>query len=180
MLLTEEEKTARLSRAYSGGLNIPKSMNRATMALFWEHRYACRWKERGITPVYNLGYTDHDGTLSMPQIYLQCVSEREAALVLLGSWAHWKRLMATDWFMKHLTKWREDKLEQDGELGIEVIREQASKGNVQAAKYLDQLRRNKKEPPQPQAKAKAPKAVPQDSKLVDEFIARSRAHIKDM
>lgn len=140
MLVTDEWKKERLSRAYSGELNVPESMNRATQAMFWEHRHGVRWKERGIVPIYNLGYKDHNGTLSMRQIYLQCTTEYEAAMVLLGRWDHWERLCNTPWFPAHLEKWKEEKAIQEGALGRNTILELAAKGNLSAAKYLDQER----------------------------------------
>ena len=154
MLVTEEWKQERLKRAYAGQLNIPDHMNRATQALFWEFRNKVRWKERGIVPQYNLSYKDHDGTLSMRQIYLQCATEYEAALVLLGRWDHWEKLCNTPWFPKHIEKWRAEKAARDGDLGRSKIVEAAHAGNLQAAKYLDQESKT----PQPKREKKPTKA----------------------
>lgn len=139
MLVTEEWKKARLERAYSGELNVPENMNRATQALFWEFRQAVRWEERGITPTYNLGRKDKEGTLSMYQIYMQCDSEYEAAMVLLGNYQHWEKLLKAPWFIKKVDQWRREKLVKDAAMGRGCLVNAAANGNVSAAKYLDQL-----------------------------------------
>lgn len=154
MLVTDEWKQERLKRAYAGELNIPKHMNRATQALFWEFRNKVRWKERDIIPQYNLSFTDHDDTLSMRQIYMQCTTEYEAAMVLLGRWDHWEKLCNTPWFPKHIEKWRAEKAARDGDLGRSKIVEAAQAGNLNAAKYLDQ----ESKVPQPKRKKKPAEA----------------------
>lgn len=170
MYLEEKEFKRRLKRGYSGQLNVPKNLNRATQALFWEFRHQCRWKQRGFVPVYNLSMRDHDDTLSMPQIYIQCHTEYEAAMVLLGNWEHWERLTATEWFQKHLEKWRALKLKKDGDMGHAKIVELAQRGNVSAAKYLDQkaakqqhkVERPKKKPQSETAEVEHPATVDED------------------
>jgi hypothetical protein len=147
MLLTEQEKKARLQRAFSGLRNVPDKLHRATQALFWEHRHASRWKEKGIIPVYNLSKRDHDDTLSMQQIYFQCASEYEAAMVLLGDWEHWERLTSCKWFQPHLCKWRQEKARRDSHMGRSKIIELAEQGNLAAAKYLDQNKETHEELP---------------------------------
>lgn len=136
MLLTEEEKKARLSRAFSGHRNVPKKLHRATQALFWEKRHSSRAKQKGFLPIYNLSKRDHDGTLSMPQIYFQCTSEYEAAMVLLGDWEHWEKLVKCTWFQPYLEKWRNEKDRRDNAIGQGKIVELAAAGNLAAAKYL--------------------------------------------
>lgn len=138
MLLTAEEKKARLSRAFSGLRNVPEKLHRGTQALFWEHRHACRAAQKGFHPVYNLSMRDHDDTLSMAQIYFQCSSEYEAGLVLLGDYDHWIKLAQCKWFQKHLGKWRKQKAEREAHMGRSKIIELAQQGNLAAAKYLDQ------------------------------------------
>ena len=144
MLLTDDIKKAKLKRAYEGFRNVPEKLHRATQALFWEHRHACRWKQKNFHPPYNLSKRDHDDTLSMQQIYFQCSSEYEAALVLLGDWEHWEKLSNTKWFKPHLEKWRNEKDRREQALGRGKIIELANEGNLQACKYLDQLNNSKK------------------------------------
>lgn len=140
MLLTDNDKKERLNRAFSGFRNVPEKLHRATQAIFWEHRHACRAAQKGFSPVYNLSKRDHDSTLSMAQIYFQCSSEYEAGLVLLGDWEHWEKLTACKWFKPHLMKWREEKARRESSMGRSKIIELAEQGNLAAAKYLDQSR----------------------------------------
>ena len=138
MLLTEEIKKVRLTRAYSGERNVPDKLQRATQALFWEHRHACRWKEKNFHPPYNLGKKDHDDTLSMSQIYFQCPSEYDAALILLGDWDHWEKLISCGWFMPHILKWRAEKARRDTAMARSLIMNGAAHGDRHWIKYLDQ------------------------------------------
>ena len=142
MLLTEDFKKDRLKRAYSGFRNVPEKLHRATQALFWEHRHACRWKKKNFHPPYNLGKKDHDDTLSMAQIYFQCPSEYEAALILLGDWEHWEKLTSCGWFMPHILKWRAEKAQRDAAMARGLIADGAAKGDRHWIKYLDQQHTN--------------------------------------
>ena len=47
---------------------------------------------------------------SARKIYLEQedVTEYKAAIALLGSWRHWKRLCECSWFQSHLKEWREE------------------------------------------------------------------------
>lgn len=146
MLLTDNDKKERLNRAFSGIRNVPEKLHRATQALFWEHRHACRAAQKGFTPVYNLSKRDHDDTLSMAQLYFQCSSEYEAGLILLGDWQHWEKLTACKWFKPHLLKWREEKARRESSMGRSKIIELAEQGNLAAAKYLDQSKLNEVQP----------------------------------
>ena len=136
MLLTEEEKKKRWEAAYTSGSHLPKNMRRATMALFWEHRHKVRWQQRGITPLFTLKPYDNNDCLSFPQLYFQCNSEYEFAMVVLGDWKHWERLKETDWFKPLLEEWEREKIERDIAYGRAKIRELAAKGNLSACKYL--------------------------------------------
>lgn len=136
MLLSKAEKDKRLKAAMSGQIHIPKRMHRATQALFWEYRHNVRWKERGITPLFNLSKQDKNDTLSMYQLYMQCASDYEAALVILGNWDHWKKLCATPWFPRHLEKWRADRDERLQFLAQETVVNALLNGNITAAKHV--------------------------------------------
>lgn len=111
-----------------GKLPIPENMDKATAALFWEKRHTSAVEERGLTSMYNLGTRDHDGTLSMYQIYMQCATEYEAAIVLLGSLTHWKLLLECKWFQPHIEQWRKDMALRDEAIGRQALLMAASKG----------------------------------------------------
>ena len=136
MILTPEEKKKRWEAAYAGEIHVPKNLHRATMALFWELRHKCHAKTRGITPVFNMSMRDHDDTLSFPQLYFQCESDYEAAMVILGSWTHWERLCRSEWFAEKLAEWQEEKAERDKAFARAKIKELANNGNLAACKYL--------------------------------------------
>lgn len=151
MKLTKKQLDDRFEAGLSGDIHVPASMNRATAALFWEKRHDVRWKERGITPIFNMSMKDHNGTLSFGQLYLQCSSDYQAALVILGKWEHWERLLNTKWFPPYLQKLKEQKVLYDEALACAKLQEQAHKGNVTALRYL--LSRDKSNNPAPKPKA---------------------------
>jgi len=154
MLLTQEEKKARWEAAYAGDIHVPKTMHRATMALFWELRHKVHYKKRNITPVFNFSMKDHDGTLSFPQLYFQCESDYEAAMVILGSWKHWEKLTNTAWFAEKLAQWKEEKEQRDKAHARAKIKELVNSGNLAACKYVagggleDEPRKKPKEKPE--------------------------------
>lgn len=113
---------------HKGKLPIPEHMDRATAALFWEKRHTSAVEERGLTSIYNLGTRDHDGTLSMYLIYMQCTTEYEAALVLLGSLIHWNLLLECKWFKPHIEQWRKDMAYRDESIGRQALLMAAAKG----------------------------------------------------
>ena len=159
MILTPEEKKRRWEAAYAGDVHVPKNMRRATLALFWEKRHECRWKERGITPLFNLSLKDHDDTLSFPQLYFQCESDYEAAMVILGSWKHWELLTGRPWFAELLAKWQEEKQRRDVAHARAKIKELVNKGNLPACKYMATGGWEKEEPAKPaRASTKKPEA----------------------
>lgn len=136
MLLTPELKKERWEAAYAGEIHVPKDMNRATAALFWEKRHESRTLERGKKPLFNMSMRDHDDTLSFPQLYFQCDSDYEAAMVILGSFEHWQRLCEAKWFAEKLVKWKEEKAQRDIAHGRAKIKELANSGNLAACKFL--------------------------------------------
>lgn len=137
MLLTDERKKELWDKAYTEGSHLPKNMRRATMALFWELRHQVRWKQRNITPLFTFKMYDNNGCLSFPNLYFQCNSEYEFAMVVLGDWKHWERLKATPWFNEKLEEWQREKEERDIAFARGKIMELAKKGNLSACKHLE-------------------------------------------
>lgn len=149
-----------------GKMPIPENMDKATAALFWEKRHTSAVDERGLTSIYNLGTRDHDGTLSMYQIYMQCATEYEAAIVLLGSLRHWSLLLECKWFKPHIEQWRKDMALRDEAIGRQALIMAASKGVPAAGTALlrDAGKRgakplNPKERGKPDANTRVPKVV---------------------
>lgn len=136
MDISREFIEKRLRDARNGKLPVPENMDRATAALFWEKRHTSATEERGLTPIYNLSMRDHNGTLSMYQLYMQCSTEYEAALVLLGTLRHWSMLLECKWFLPHIEQWRKDMAARDEALGRGALIQAASGGNYAAGKAL--------------------------------------------
>ena len=166
MLLTPELKKERWEAATRGEIHVPKDMNRATAALFWEHRHQTRANKRGKRPLFNMSMKDHDDTLSFPQLYFQCDSDYEAAMVILGSFDHWQRLCKSKWFAEKLVLWQQEKALRDVAHGRAKIRELADNGNLAACKFLaagglDEKPKAEKEKPKPEPKPE-PTATPEE------------------
>ena len=176
MRITQEWIEGRIENAKDGILPIPESLDRATQALFWEYRSQCRCAERGITPIYNLSKKDHDDTLSMYQIYMQCSNEYEAAIVLLGDYLHWENLCSLPWFSKKVAVWRRERDLRDYAYGKASLRAAALKGNAQAAEKLMKL----STPPEKVGRPKKNRAtvketfVTESDKLFAELLANAK------
>ncbi len=117
-----------------------------TMGLFYEFRH-----QGEATPIYTLKEHDWKGCKSMYKIYVSCSSEYEAAIKILGSWSHWKKLCKCTWFKPYLEDWKEEVLIREAAIGKATLIEAAEDGNVTAAKELvNQL--NKKSAGRPSKK----------------------------
>ena len=96
-------------------------------------------------PIYSLRDYDHKGYLSAYQIYVTSIDEYDAAMKLVGSMAHWRRLCALSWFMngrpgfEGLHQWREDMAARDMTEAKRVMIEQCKENNVSAARGLDKV-----------------------------------------
>ena len=103
-----------------------------TLGLFYEHRH----QTPNQNAVYTLRDTDWKGFKSMYLIYMDEDSEYEAAMKLLGSWPHWKKLCECTWFKPYLKNWRTEREIKEAVIGKKTIIEAAKEGNVAAAKEL--------------------------------------------
>lgn len=161
---------ARIDAAAEGILPIPDNLDKATQALFWEYRSQTRASERGISPIYNLSKRDHDDTLSMYQIYMQCSSEYEAAIVLLGDYAHWEYLCTRPWFSKRRDEWERERSVRDYANGVTGLRKAAEAGNASAAEKLMNLSKPKAPPGRPSPKRREQEAAFKDD--VDRYLEK--------
>ena len=182
MILTREEIDELVQNAQSGVMPIPPNMYEATMALFIENKLPCRMEERKVIPIYNLTPFDTKETKSFYRIYMQCQTEYEAALVLLGSWEHWERLSECSWFHPYLKRWRHEVEIRNKAMAVRTVMDMTAKGNVTAAKILLDMER----PSGKAAKRENTKAdrkagntygnLPQESKdMVDVILERAQA-----
>jgi len=96
----------------------------------------------------NEDYTSRKGNTykSFAQVYRESVDEYDAAMTLLGSWAHWQKLCKENWFLtgevngstfSGLNDWREEKEKANESAAKRVLLDAVADGDVQAAKYLD-------------------------------------------
>lgn len=118
-------------------LPIPVGLRHATQALFYEYRHKSTSK---IQAPYTLkNYDVNIGGRhyrSMYMEYMACDSEYEAAIKLLGSYAHWLRLTKTNWFAPYIEQWETERNIRDDALARSVIIRLTEAHNVTAAKSL--------------------------------------------
>jgi hypothetical protein len=132
-----------LDEAADRSLLLDSRGARKTETLFVES-ITNRAKEAGYEPLYSLRETEKDGKPSAYLIYMNSVDETEAALKLVGSLAHWRRLCGLKWFvegseaMGHegLIQWRDDMKLRDASRAKEQLMLAATAGSVPAATTL--------------------------------------------
>ena len=126
-------------------LPIPVGLRHYTQALFYEYRHKSSSK---IQAPYTLkNYDVNIGGRhyrSMYMEYMACDSEYEAAIKLLGSYAHWTRLTSTNWFAPYIEQWEEERNIRDDALARSVIVRLAEAHNVTAAKSLQAVSQKSK------------------------------------
>lgn len=114
-------------------LPIPEELVGTTQALFYEYRHQTT---TGIQAPYTLKERDWKGSKSMYKIYMEHETEYEAAIALLGSWQHWKKLSKVAWFQAYKQAWDEEREIRQKAVARNTLLKQAKEGNVTAAKAL--------------------------------------------
>lgn len=122
-----------------------------TQGLFHEFKYQ---HNMPWTP-YTLKEYDHLGNLSMHKIYINCSTEYEAAITLLGNWTHWKKLCACNWFKPYKEAWDEERRLKEETIAKKILIDEAEAGSVPAAKTLYEGPKATKGRPSKQEKAQA-------------------------
>lgn len=130
---------------------------------------------KSLEPLYSLRDYDYKGYPSAYQIYMNSIDEREAALKLVGSLSHWRKLCALKWFMngrpecqfEGLAQWREDMAARDATEAKRVILAQCREDNVPAARALDKM---SKEVPKTKKTVKSKKDT--DDSNVEDFLKK--------
>jgi hypothetical protein len=113
-----------------------------TQSLFLESQ-PYRLKKK-YPPVYSLTEEEREGLPSAYQIYMHSTDEYEAAMKLVGSMRHWRKLCALKWFMEGikdkmfegLEQWREDMRMRDASEAKAHLRMAAKKGDTSSARKL--------------------------------------------
>lgn len=119
-----------------------------TEGLFYETR---SHNSKVYEPTYTIKDHDHNGYPSAYLIYMNSVDEYEAAIKLVGSLRHWRKLEGLKWFMdgrtelsfEGLKQWREDMELRDKSISKEQLIEKAKEGNVAAMRSLQTMSRKK-------------------------------------
>ena len=102
-----------------------------TVSLFFE-----QMQEMNGEAAFSIKGYDNKGYKSMRKMYVELEDPTEylPAMVLLGSWEHWKKLTAAKWFVEgHLNEWRE---EVEVKLKSKAIAKMKASDTPTATKYL--------------------------------------------
>jgi len=130
------DKQALLPRV-GNDLPIDAGLVGCTKALFFENRFQTT---SPVTAPYCL--KAHDHTLhgityrSMYLIFISCDSEYEAAITLLGNYAHWLKLKKCSWFVELLQEWNAELELREEALAKSKLVLLTESGNVTAARTL--------------------------------------------
>jgi hypothetical protein len=84
---------------------------------------------------------------SVSALYRDCNSEYEAAILIVESWEHWKKLCSLDWFVKGhettaglryqgLDAWKEEQELRKKSESETMLMAMIKEGNVSAAKFI--------------------------------------------
>lgn len=124
--------------------SFPETFRNATRSMFWEHRHIT--KIPGVTPPFNLKEEDDEenGVYSLYKLYMSYTTEYEAALGILGSWEHWRKLCKCKWFQPYRNTWEEERLLREEAEAKKTLIEKARAGNITAARSLLAYEQKKK------------------------------------
>lgn len=115
-------------------LPIDIQLRHCTQALFYEFRHKTSGKVRAPYCLKDYDYSYGGFTyLSMYMIYMECDSEYEAGIKLLGSYGHWNKLKETAWFTPYFERWEAERNIRDEAMARSVLISLAEAGNVTAA-----------------------------------------------
>jgi hypothetical protein len=117
---------------------IPERFCKTTKALFYEYRYQTTVTDKAPYTLRYQDFIDPEGHMykSMYQIYMRCDSEYEAAIAILGSYPHWKKLKRCSWFHDDIERWEEERNIRDEAIARSILVTLAECGNVTAARTL--------------------------------------------
>ncbi len=101
-------------------------------------------QDQNRTPIFTLKDYEYRDLPSAYIMYMDSIDEADAAMKLVGSMAHWRKLINLDWFLngseKHsfagLKQWRQDMAMRDASVGKAALLAAARGGNLTAASKL--------------------------------------------
>lgn len=119
-------------------LPIPIRFLKTTKGLFYEHRHHTTVDEKAPYTLRTQDFIDSTGHIyrSMYMVYMKCDSEYEAAIALLGSYHHWKKLKRCSWFQDYVQSWESERNIRDEAIARSILVRLAECGNVTAARTL--------------------------------------------
>lgn len=153
-----------------------------TEALF-EETFHGKVADKTHKPLYSLKEYPTSETPSAYQIYMNSVDETDAAIKLVGSLSHWRKLCSLRWFLhgrkdcgfEGILQWRQDMWDRDRSAAKKVLMRLSSEGNVTAARSLDKMasdeliRLNKLTPPTQEGGQSGKAAVDDGLAFLDEL-----------
>lgn len=157
---------------------LKDAMGRYRTNLFHEFNIQ---NQEDYPPLYTMRENPWLGLPSAYQIYMYSDSEHTAAMKLVGSWAHWKRLLASPSFMKGpdtgyqwtgLEGWRLEKRLREEALAYTQLKEAAENGNVQAQKLIYEGRAAKRGRPSKEEIQRAAKEAADCTRELKEDLGR--------
>ena len=110
-------------------------------------------------PLYSMTDKEKGELPSAYLIYMTSVDEYDAAMKLVGSLKHWRRLLECEWFVKGregfdgLTQWREDMAERDKSTAKRSLIAECARGNAAASRALVEFGGPSQGPGRPPSKA---------------------------
>jgi hypothetical protein len=144
--------------------------------LFYEINYLNRDK---YPPIYTMREDEWEGLPSAYRIYMYSASEWEAAMKLVGSWAHWQRLLQVPQFVNGskeshtwngIAAWREEKELMDRMVAYDQLKQAAAGGNVQAQKAIyDGEKAKRGRPSKAEIRKAAQEEAAKKEKLKEDF-----------
>lgn len=95
-------------------------------------------------PIFTMKDVSKHGLISAYELYMESVDEGDAAMKMVGSLAHWRRMVNTRWFMDGvptknflgLKHWREDMAVRDASRAKAALFDKMADGDLQAAKKV--------------------------------------------
>jgi len=159
---------------------IPQRFLKTTKGLFYEHRHHTTVDEKAPYTLRNMDFMDNGGHVyqSMYMIYMNCDSEYEAAIRLLGSYPHWVKLKRCSWFQDYVQTWERERNIRDEAIARSILVKLAECGNVTAARTLfANAEKTKKKIGRPEKGGKRQDSDGLDE--LDEMLGRSNDADKD-
>lgn len=134
-----------------------------TQGLFIEYKH----QTGNINSPYTLKEFEVHSCTSMYREFMKFNTEYEAAIHILGSWTHWKRLCDCEWFQGYIGYWREEMSIRNEAMSKAVLLKNAEEGNTVAAKAVieQETKKTKGRPSKAEVKGERNRQASVDTKV---------------